>query len=55
MIALELKDIGARIRDFEEMGVLWLLPTTLENQRDHQARSRVCRLKAYMPISSFAN
>ena len=22
MIALELKDIGARIRDFEEMGVL---------------------------------
>ena len=32
MVALELEDIGARIRDFEEMRSLWLLPTTLENQ-----------------------
>jgi class 3 adenylate cyclase len=54
MIALELKDIGARIRDFEEVRALWLLPTTLEN------RAIIKRAQEYVdsnqPLpSSYAN
>ena len=32
MVELELSKIGSRIRDFEEMTTLWLLPATTENQ-----------------------
>jgi class 3 adenylate cyclase len=32
MIPLELSEVGARIRDFEEMTTLWLLPASSDNQ-----------------------
>jgi class 3 adenylate cyclase len=42
MIQLELSEVGARIRDFEEMTTLWLLPATLEN------RSRIKSAQEYV-------
>ena len=33
IMTLELSRVGARIRDFEEMTTLWVLPTTTENLR----------------------
>ena len=52
--ALELEGIGARIRDFEEMRSLWLLPTTLEN---HSIIKRAQEyVDANQPLtSSYAN
>ncbi len=37
MVPLELSELGARIRDFEEMTTIWLLPTNADNRKRIEA------------------